>query len=209
MTSQVTSSYFKSCMAYKCGQSGWQGSAVNTTFEDCGHEESNWKRFDFGWNASTKFSQTHYCMFVRWKALNCYGTGLWFDITNTNNQIVDPYIYNCVRVGIELELGASNNRIVGGMIDTIRAEHSPDQKKSSWTIQQSAAIVVKAGSNGNTADDLSVKNCEKAVWIDNTDPRGVSYNNEFRIIEMGGIDMPLLYLPTGSSDMKGNKYTSI
>ena len=109
MKSATENATFVNVMAHLCGQMGWWGAAANSTFEDCGHKGSNWKGFDHWWEASHKFESCSNCLFIRWRAVDCRGPGFWFDLGNTDNVLTSPHIENCVRTGIELELGASNN----------------------------------------------------------------------------------------------------
>ncbi len=199
MTSTCYDSTFINCHAYDCGQSGWQGSIKSTTDDvsssqseyksfliDCGHTRSNWKNYDFAWNAGSKFSQTYDTHFLRFTALSCNGTGLWFDISNERNFIENIFIDGAVRVGLELELSTKNNTVKGGIIQNVVAKDSPDQSQSWWAIKQSAGIVIKGWSDGNTVEGLTINRAEKAVWIDNNDIRNgmnaPSSNNTVKVI---------------------------
>ena len=208
MRSQLLNSTLINVAAIDCGQMGWWGSAQDVLLRDCGHIRSNWKGFDFAWHASHKFEDTHYCTFMNWYAKDCNGTGFWLDGVNggnTWNTIVEPQIENCVRAGIEIELGSSNNEITGGFIKNVEAKESPDQVKSGWAIQQSAGIVIKGSSDSNTVTGTHVEGCHKAVWIDNEDTRGPSKSNTINITTKDIKDMDLFYLPV-SGDRMGNKF---
>ncbi len=205
MRSQLLNSTLINVAAIDCGQMGFWGSARDVLLQNCGHIRSNWKGFDFAWHASHKFEDTHYCTFMNWYAKDCNGTGFWLDGVNggnTFNTIVEPQIENCVRAGIEIELGTSSNTITGGFIKTIVAKESPDQDKSGWAIQQSAGIVIKGFSDSNSVTGTHIENCEKAVWIDNEDARGPSKNNTINITTKDIKDMDYLLL----GEAHGNKF---
>lgn len=190
MRGHVTHSIFRRVFSYRAGQQGWWGSAANCILEDCGHEGSNRRGFDHWWEASHKFENMHFCMLIRWTARNNNGPGLWFDGVykdglggNTFNEIIDPYIENCIRTGIELELGTSNNTITNPTIKGITAKTIHPEK----TWGQAVAIMVKAFSSGNKVIGGTVDGCEHVALVDNTDGRGVSDKNTFEGITHSNI----------------------
>jgi len=208
MRSQLLNSTLKNVVAKDCGQMGWWGSARDVLLQNCGHINSNWKNFDFAWHASCKFENTHYCTFMDWFAKDCNGPGLWFDGVeledgggNTWNDIINPTIENCVRTGIELELGSSNNTIEGGIIDGILNLPSPDPG-TTW--RQSTGFMVKRFSDNNKVTGTVVKNCDKAVWVDVE--QGATKNNIFTSITTEDIkDMDFFFWPE-NVDREGNTY---
>ena len=176
MRSQLLNSTLKNVAARDCGQMGWWGSARDVLLERCGHERSNWKNFDTHWHASNKFENMHYCTLIGWYAKDCNGPGLWFDGVylddgggNEHNAIVDPVIENCVRTGIELELGTSRNTITNPTIKGIVRKDSPDPN-TKWS--QAVGIMIKRGSYKNEITGGHISDCEHAVFIDTTDNSG-------------------------------------
>lgn len=173
MKSRTVQSTFVNVNALRCGQMGWWGAADHATFENCGHIGSNWKGFDHWWEASHKFESCSHCLIIHWYAKDCRGPGFWFDIDNTNNTLIAPKVENCVRTGIELELGASNNYIYNAMISGVHPEIIHPDKP--WDV--AAGIVIKADSNENEINGAVITGCKEAIRIDNQDSRGLSDNN--------------------------------
>ena len=110
----------------------------------------------------------------------CKGPGLWFDgVTqndgggNTSNEIIGYTCNDCVRVGLELELGTSNTTVREININTITlAIYNPDKP---WGVND--AIIIKAFANGNTIEGGTVSDVDNVVRLQNEDERGVSDNN--------------------------------
>lgn len=207
MRSQLKGSTLTGVRANMCGQMGWWGSAFDSTLWNCGHTKSNWKNFDTHWHAGHKFENMHECTLRNWYAIDSNGPGLWLDGVyledgggNTGNSIIDPHIERCVRTGIELELGSSNNSITRGLITDIQNLPSPDPNVK-WS--QSAGIMIKGFSDRNIADEVTIKNCDRAVWIDNTDSRGPSHANKLDNISIDNIQDDPPYLLLG--DANGNE----
>lgn len=190
MRGHVTDSTLLRVMSYRAGQQGWWGSAATSILEDCGHTGSNWRNFDIWWEASHKFENMHFCDIIRWIARDNNGPSLWFDGVyidgrggNTNNNIIDPFIENGVRTGIELELGTGNNTVVNPVVKGIISKTINPAK----TWGQAVAIMIKGSSSGNKITGGSVSDCERVVLIDNTDGRGNSDFNEVSNIEYSSI----------------------
>ena len=173
MRSTTQHSTFVHVWAYNCGQMGWWGAGDHATLENCGHQGSNWKGFDHWWEASHKFEGCTYCLIINWTARDCRGPGFWFDIENAHNTLIAPHIENCVRTGIELELGASNNQIHNVSIQNIRHETIHPDKP--WDV--AAGIVIKANSNDNLINGGTITGCNEAIRIENEDERGRSDDN--------------------------------
>ena len=173
MRSHTRHSTFINVWAYQCGQMGWWGAGDHATLENCGHEGSNWKGFDHWWEASHKFEGCRHCLFIRWTARDCRGPGFWFDIDNAHNTLIAPHVENCVRTGIELELGASDNHIHNLIIHNIR--HETIHPDKAWEV--AAGLVIKANSNNNIINGGSVSGCIEAIRLDNEDERGISNGN--------------------------------
>ena len=176
MRGNTMHSTFVHVRAERCGQMGWWGAAAFSTLENCGHSGSNWKGFDHWWEASHKFENCTNCLFIRWHAEDCRGPGFWFDLGNTDNILTSPVISNCVRTGIELELGASNNKIYDVSIRNIRSETIHPEKD--WDV--AVGILVKADSNGNVVNGGIISGCKTGIQVKNDDSRGDSANNTFR-----------------------------
>ena len=176
MRSQLLNSTLINVAAIDCGQMGFWGSAHDVLLQNCGHIRSNWKNFDTHWHASNKFENMHYCTLIGWYAKDCNGPGLWFDGVyqddgggNEHNAIVDPVIENCVRTGIELELGTSRNTITNPTIKGIIRKASPDPS-TEWS--QAVGIMIKRGSYENEITGGHISDCEHAVFIDTKDTSG-------------------------------------
>ena len=194
MRGQVSDSHFENVSVQDAGGLGWWGSARNCSFIDCGHIGSNWKFFDILWHASHKLENTHDCIFTRWYSLGCFGPGFWYDGVyiegqgggNTNNVHYDMVIRDCVRSGLELELGTSDNKFYNLTVDGIR-NNKEVMTNPAWN--QSAAVVVKRGSHRNLIEIATLDNAEKGVWTDTADTSGGGSpdNNVFRAVRSNSI----------------------
>ena len=198
MRSQVGESTFENVHAVRSGQLGWWGSAIDCEFIDCVHTGSNWKGSDTHWHASHKLENTHDCSFIRWQSIDNGGPGFWFDGVyvdgeggNTGNYFEDLYIMGAVRTGLELELGTSSNTFNNTTIKGVQNLPSPNPEVT-WS--QSAGIMVKGSSDANVISGAVISECEKAVWIDNTDARGPSKDNTFTDISTENVEQDYMLL---------------
>ena len=181
MKSHVTDSKFGVLRSYMAGQMGFWGKARRCTVDQMQHGFSNWKGFDPWWEASMKLEGWEDNRINHFEAYNCGGQGFWFDISNHGNTVYKLDIVRCKLAGLMVEHHAKDNKFYDISVDTITvAEYDPD---TSWNV--TAGILCQSSVANNHFENITVKNAEDALRINNQDFRDKNDDGSFRATTTG------------------------
>lgn len=103
------------------GQMGWSGSCTTCLIEDSSSLRNNWKIYDPNWESGGgKFVRSSYTTLRRFKSVDNYGPGLWFDGYNTNNTVDSCYFSNNLISGFQVEYLSNNNIFKNNVVNGTR-----------------------------------------------------------------------------------------
>ena len=216
MKNHVTDSAFGTLISFMAGQMGFWGMAKDCAINHMEHSFSNWKGFSYWWEASMKLEGWENCTIEYFKASNCQGQGLWFDISNHNNVVNSILVDGCMLAGLMVEHHATGNKFFN--IDVQNVSSKVFDPSTSWSVAAGILCQSSVSDNhfgydpdGNIDGSIFIKNTEDAIRINNEDNRdqnddgtfnATTTNNIFKNLSYEGVtDPPVRVL----GDMAGNQ----